>query len=409
MPFQIIRNDITKVKADAIINTANPKVHAGSGTDEAIYEAAGREALLEARERIGELEPGQAAATPAFALDAKYIIHTVGPVWQGGGSGEREILASCYRNALEIADRLGCGSAACPLISAGNYGFPKEEALQTALAAIRAFLEDHEMQVTLVVYDPESFRISEERFGEIESYITDREVKKRLTRRTRRRTGFWNRYELPASDAAGPEEPETTAAKEPMAPMSGTFPRPLGSLMASRAEEPEEEDELSLPDAAGSADIGSEDEKVLYSSVLKAPRPGSRPKAKGAVPKHGTPLKEILLKRQPTFQEHLLRLIDRKGLTDPEVYKRANLDRKLFSKIRSNPNYVPSKKTAVALALALELNLDQTQDLLLRAGLALSPSSESDLLIAYCIEHEIFDLYEVNSLLFRYDQPQLGA
>ena len=160
MPFQIIRNDITKVSADAIVNTANPKPVIGSGTDSAIYAAAGEQLLLAERQKIGELRPGEAAYTDAFGLNARYIIHTVGPIWVDGNHGEREILRSCYDNSLNLADKLGCTSIAFPLISSGVYGFPKDEALSIAYAAIGAFVLTHETLVTLVVLDRNSLRLS---------------------------------------------------------------------------------------------------------------------------------------------------------------------------------------------------------------------------------------------------------
>ena len=178
MPFQIIRNDITKVKADAIVNTANPKPQIGHGTDSAVYEAAGREELLAARQQIGRIDRGQAAYTEAFQLDAKYIIHTVGPVWKDGLSGERAILHSCYETSLELADRLKCRSIAFPLVSSGAYGFPKEEALTIAIDAIRKFLQTHDMKVILVVFDRTALELSESLVGDIEQFIDEQAARK---------------------------------------------------------------------------------------------------------------------------------------------------------------------------------------------------------------------------------------
>ena len=157
MLFQIVRNDITKIKADAIVNTANPKPCVGSGTDSAIYAAAGKEVLLAERKKIGDIEPGTACSTDAFKLDAKYIIHTVGPAWVDGKHGERDILRSCYANSISLAADLNCNSIAFPLIATGVYGFPKDEALNIALAEIGKFLLIHEMKVILVVFDRTSF------------------------------------------------------------------------------------------------------------------------------------------------------------------------------------------------------------------------------------------------------------
>ena len=179
MPFTIIRQDITRVQADAIVNTANPDPQYGEGTDYAIYQAAGEEQLLEERRKIGKITPGEAAVTPALALQAKYIIHTVGPVWQGGESGEMETLASCYRKSLYLAETLRCKSVAFPLISAGTYGFPKEQALQIALDTIRDFCRESEMNVILAVFNKDAFRLSSELLDDVKQYVEDHYVEER--------------------------------------------------------------------------------------------------------------------------------------------------------------------------------------------------------------------------------------
>ncbi len=354
MPLHIIRNDISKVKADAIVNTANPMVAVGAGVDQTIYEAAGWDQLLAEREKIGPMEPGQAAATPAFALDARYIIHTVGPLWRGGDFGERQAVASCYRKSLEIASQLGCESIAFPLISTGTYGFPKDEALRIAIDEISGFLFSHDMTVYMVVYDREAFVISSKAFSDIRTYIEEKDVKPRAARGSRRAAEYYGSYDVSNTSVLvrkGREERRRRRRK---------------------AEEPSDQVMMSpLPEA--SADD----------------------------------LDQLLDRDTDTFQQMLFRLIDRKGMTDPEVYKKANIDRKLFSKIRGNAQYVPSKKTVLALAVALELNMDETIDLLQRAGLALSPSSRFDLIVGYCINHKIYNIFEINTYLFEYDQPLL--
>lgn len=326
MSLEIIRNNITKVSADAIVNTANPEVAIGDGVDRAIYHAAGKEALLEARRQIGVIRPGDAASTPAFGLDAKYIIHTVGPVWQGGDAGEKEILADCYRKSLSIAKDLQCESVAFPLMAAGTYGFPKDAALQIAVSEISGFLFDNEMTVYLVVYNKEAFEISSKAFDDIKSYIDESEVIERESRAMNSRC-------------------ETKGSP----------------VLADMAALPEDD------------------------------------------------LEEQIKHRAPTFQEELFRIIDKKAMDDVDVYKRANIDRKHFSKIKSNPDYNPTKKTAVAFAIALGLNLDETRDLLLTAGIALTRSNTFDIIISYCIEHNITDINQINCLLFDFDQPTLGV
>lgn len=328
MSLEIIRNDITKVSADAIVNTANPEVAVGYGVDSAIYGAAGKDRLLAEREKIGPMRPGDAAYTPAFDLDAKYIIHTVGPVWQGGDAGEKEILATCYRKALGIAGELGCESVAFPLMSAGTYGFPKDAALKIAISEISDFLFNNEMEVFLVVYDKESFEVSGKAFNDIRSFIEEEDIREKQR---------------------------------------------LEKLQMRR--------EMALEQAS----------KMFCSEVVL-----------------NAGIDEMIDHKDQTFQEYLFRIIDRKGLDDKEVYKKANIDRKHFSKIKSNVDYNPTKKTAVAFAIALGLNLDETKDLLLKAGIALTRSNIFDIIIEYCITHNIRDIYEINCILFDYDQPTLG-
>ena len=356
MPLEIIRNDITKVRADVIVNTANPKVAIGAGTDAAIYKAAGAEQLLAERAKIGELRPGEAAYTPAFGLDAKYIIHTVGPAWQGGQSGEIETAAKCYRNSLQIAKELGCESVAFPLISAGTYGFPKDQALKTAVSEISGFLFANDMTVFLVVYNKEAFEVSSKAFSDIKSYIEEKDVKEAKHRSRERELRVLEMFD---------------AMRPASAPRRGKAP-------ASHAP---------VPDS-------------LQSSAILYPTSGAA--------KAGS-IDDAIKTKEETFQQYLFRIIDRKGLSDPEVYKKANIDRKHFSKIRSNPDYNPKKKTVMAFAIALELNLDETKDLLLKAGMALSRSSTFDIIMEYCIENKIRDVYDINCILFKYGQPTLGA
>ena len=363
MPLNIIRNDISRVSADAIVNTANPQVAVGAGVDQAIYEAAGWQQLLAERAKIGPMKPGQAAVTPAFSLDAKYIIHTVGPVWQGGGHGERETVASCYRESLKLADELNCASIAFPLISTGTYGFPKDEALKIAISEISSFLFSHDMMVYMVVYSREAFVISSKAFSDIKCYIEDKDVKPQAygasaDRRRRREARVRRRFE----DIDSCENVSYSAWNCPEAAA------------------------MSVEEELESACL---QEDLVYGKAAE--------------------LDDILNQKNESFQQMLFRIIDRQGMTDPEVYKKANLDRKLFSKIRSNEDYLPKKKTVLALAVALELDMDETIDLLRRAGIALNPSSRFDLIVGYCISHRIYNIFDINTYLFEYDQPLLGA
>lgn len=328
MPFKIVRNNITHVKADAIVNTANPMPVVGGGTDSAVYDAAGREELLSKRREIGEIKPGEARVTDAFALDAKYIIHTVGPVWVDGAHGEAEVLRNCYRNSLELAGKLDCKSIAFPLISTGVYGFPKDEALQIALAEINSFLLKSEMQVVLVVFDRKSFELSGKLLSGIEEYIDENGV-------------------------------DVTVKRE-YGPNSRFHAEYRSNHLSMRELQPAKK------------------------------------------------LSDVLGEAGKSFQDKLFELIDASGMTDVEVYKKANIDRKVFSRIKCKKDYKPSKKTAVSFAIALKLDMAATKDLLGRAGFAFSPSSRSDLIISYFIEQKRYDIYEINTALFEYDEPILG-
>lgn len=334
MPFSIIRNDIVRVRADAIVNAAAPDLLGGGGVDGAIHKAAGPGLLAECR-TLGGCDTGDAKITGAYDLHARYVIHTVGPVWQGGGAGEPALLASCYRTSLQLALDHGCDSVAFPLISAGAFGYPAEQALQVAVETIGGFLLQHELDVTLVIFDPAALRAGSTRFPQIQSYIDDHYVALREDR---------NRRVFRAM---------------------GCAPAPAEVLV----------------------------EACMEASCAPAP----------------DDLEHILREADAGFSETVLKLIDRTGKKDSEIYKKANLDRKLFSKIRGNPDYRPSKATALALAIALELNLQDTRDLLARAGYALSPSYKADLIIEYFIKQGNYDIFQINQALFAFDQSLLGA
>ncbi|MBQ6041606.1 MAG: macro domain-containing protein [Oscillospiraceae bacterium] len=339
MPFQIIRNDITKVSADVIVNTANPRPVFGSGTDSAVYAAAGAEALLAERRKIGDIAPGQAAVTPAFNLSAKYIIHTVGPAWLDGLHGEKDILRACYENTLALAAELRAESIAFPLIATGVYGFPKDEALNIALSEIGKFLLTHEMNVILVVLGTEAFALSEKLVGSIDAYLDEHQVR-------------------------AIENAEYADS------------RVLSEYRRRRAARLSQAGNMSFHSPAGTA---------------------------------AKPLDQVLSDAGDTFQQRLFKLIDASGMDDVTVYKKANIDRKVFSRIRCKADYQPTKKTAVALAVALRLPMQEILGLLACAGLTFSPSDKFDLIITYCVQNGIYDIFEINAVLFQYGQPLLGA
>lgn len=363
MPLKIVRDNIINVRADAIVNTANPEVAVGRGVDFSIYTAAGWDELLAERKKIGPMVPGQTACTPAFGLDARYIIHAIGPAWLDGKHDEKELVAKCYRDSLIKAADLGCGSIAFPLMATGTYGFPKDDALKIAMREISAFLIDHEMEVILVVFDKKAFELSGKLFSDIEEYISDHEV------------------EIIHNDQL--EQASSYAD--------------LDHIRGYRQQE-----------KVFDESFGETTEPVKGAPAEPGINVSEEPASMRVKPISKVPIEELLKQVDKPFRERLIDLIDSKGLKDPDVYKKANIDRKLFSKIMCNADYKPSKPTALALAIALELNMDETLDLINRLGYTLSPSYVFDLIIMYCIEHKINNIYDINCILFEYDQQTLG-
>lgn len=398
MSFKIIRNNIINVSADAIVNTANPEPTYAGGVDSAIYKAAGAKKLLKERKKIGRIEVGNAVSTPAFKLSAKYIIHTVGPVWQGGDFGEREAVRSCYENSLKLAKELGCESIAFPLIATGVYGFPKAEALQIAVSVFSEFLVDSDMEITLVVFDEKSFVLSDKIFSGVEEFIDNNYVTKKV----------YEEYET---------EDETRILLDD--DRRGVGPRLMAARSSASMPESMSERRFQAAEMVPQASLGRKPflkNKKIADSFEEDKETGPQIECEQSeeIAKHignngiHISLDDKVAHIKDTWQENLLHLIDIKGYTDTEVYKRANVDRKLFSKIRSNVNYQPKKITAMAFALALRLNLDETKDFLSRAGYALSPSSMFDLIVEYFIENEVYDIYTINLALFKHEQQLLG-
>ena len=336
MPLIIVRNDITKMPVDAIVNAAKESLLGGGGVDGCIHRAAGPELLAECR-TLGGCKTGDAKITKAYRLPCRYVIHTVGPVWNGGSHGEREHLVSCYQTSLALAKEHNCETLAFPLISSGIFGYPKDQALRVAVDTIGAFLLHNDMTVYLVIFDRKAYQISGKLFADIAEYIDDHYV-----------------------------DAHTDSLRERLRRMNA-------------------------PESYS---------KAICESAM--PMPMMAPKAADG-------LDDLLAHLDAGFSETLLKLIGRSGKKDVEVYKKANVDRKLFSKIRNNPDYKPSKSTAIAFAIALELDLNETRDLIARAGYALSASSKFDVIIEYFIGQKKYDIFEINEALFAFDQSLLGA
>ena len=357
MPLQIIRQDITKFRCDAIVNAANETLLGGGGVDGAIHRAAGPGLLKECR-TLGGCPVGQSKITKGYRLPCKHVIHTVGPVWRGGAYGERELLESCYRTALNLAAEYKCESVAFPLISSGIFGYPKADALRVAVDAIAAFLQGHDMSVYLAIFDKSGYQISKQLFADVQSYIDDHYVDEHtdtVRERARRIAGIPHIF---PSDAAFERNERQSVSESDF-----------------------------VGEAVPMADIAES------ASVTGAP----------------PSLDEMLSQIDESFSQMLLRKIDERGMTDAQCYKKANIDRKLFSKIRSDVHYRPSKPTAVAFAVALELPLDEAKDMLMKAGYALSHSSKFDIIIEYFLVSGNYNIFEINETLFAFDQSLLGG
>ena len=331
MPLEIIRNDITKMTVDAIVNAANESLLGGGGVDGAIHYAAGPELLAECK-ILGGCKTGKAKITGGYKLSAKYVIHTVGPIYEDGKHGEKALLESCYRESLALAKEHNCETVAFPLISSGVYGYPKDQALKVAIDVISDFLLENEMKVYIVIFDKAAYKISEKLFSDIAEYIDDNYVDEHTDYRCE----------------------------------SMRLNMPMQSIMANEICE----------------------SKALF-----------------AEDDLNSKLKQI----DESFSQMLLRKIDEKGMTDAECYRKANIDRKLFSKIRSDVHYKPSKPTVIAFAISLELSLDETEDMLKKAGFALSHSNKFDIIIEYFISKGNYNIFEINEALFAFDQSLLGV
>ena len=364
MPLKIVRNDITKMKCDCIVNPTNNDLYPYGSADLAIHKAAGK-GLLEACGKLGGCSVGQAKITDGYKLPSKYVIHTVGPVWKGGGCGETELLVSCYKSCLTLALENGCRSIAIPLISSGTNGYPKDKVMRVAINAVGSFLLENEMTVYIVVYDKNSYEISGKLFDEITSYINDRYI----------------------------EEYELTECQECMLPPTDDDTADM--FRVSR----------NIDAAAGGGISKSRKKKKLMTTVCPTAASMAMP-----MPCKSKSLEDMLSKMDKGFAETLFEFIDQKGLTDVECYKRSNVDKKTFSKIKCNKDYRPSKVTAVSFAIGLKLSLEETNRLLKTVGLSLSGSNKFDIIIEYFITSGKYEnIYDVNEVLYQFDQVTLGV
>lgn len=341
MPFKIIRDDITKVKADAIVNPVNPEVCIGGGVESAIYQAAGKEKLVEARKELGRLHPGKVGVTEAFNLDAKYIVHVSGLYWKDGNSFEARCLKECYEKALKAVLDKGCKSIAFPLLGTGTYGFPKDIGLDVAVSTFTEFLEEYEMDITLVVFGNDAVNVSGKLVDEVRSFVDDKYVKETLE----------------------------TEYKKDRNIECYALPNERFHLLLK-------EETYDVPDNACTKD------------TLSAKQPGSLEAA----------LKNIY---KESFEKHLQQLINKKGLRNSEVYAAANISKQYFSKLLKG-QVKPSKDKMLALAVGLRLNMDETADFLRIGGYALSPISQTDTVVEYFIRKQEYNVLKINIVLFDY-------
>lgn len=374
MSFKIERNDITKVSADAIVNTANPMPTVGAGTDTAIYKAAGYEELIEERRKIGVIPRGESRATPSFKLEkngVKFIIHTIGVFWQGGSKGETDILRSCYKTSLKTAVDLGCKSIAIPFLATGSYCFPKELALQIAVEEISKFLLENEIDVKLIVYDRKSFKISEKLFSDVEDYL-----QKNLT-----------------------DEDE-----------SDFFSDALKSCKIDSSEDFEEERERIGRKKQAQRIKKRESSPIIGAALTSAEIPVIH-NLESACEATIAPVDvDAFIQKGQTknFQDTLQSLIAERNLPNADIWKKADMDRKFFSKIISTKDYVPKKKPVMALGLALELPLEDFERFLAAAGYAFMPSDRFDLIIKYCVMNKIYNIVKVDMILDDHGQECFG-
>ncbi|MBR6149867.1 MAG: macro domain-containing protein [Lachnospiraceae bacterium] len=490
MPFKIVRNDITKMQVDAIVNPSNPEPVVGTGCETAIYETAGRDTLLEERRHFGSVAEGEVFLTGGYGLPAAHVIHAVSPRFWGGGRGEEERLRSCYRKSLELAAKQGFHSIAFPLLATGGYGYPREEAMGIAAEEIRAFLDRHEMMVYLTVFDEASSALGGKIYPDLEAYIDRHYVEEKLRSEyvgtdfmagaaARGSETVFGTAVLQSAQAPGNavpmrpvDEGRDAAPKQASrnaVPMNVSSPELMAAMTTVKPRDELEPGEEKAPgllrrlltrekktsrSAPGAekpgADQGSKrreapmnkaarfseaatNEAARFSEAAtneaaeflcddlemesheKAPQSSGKAESCDEVSadwdfeKHESALNERMTHLSDTYQQYLFYLIENKGMTNAEVYKRAIVDKKVFAKIKANPEYHPKKMTALCLCVGAKLNLDETKDLLARAGYALSPCDKTDVIFSYFIEHGIYDMIEIDIQLEEHGLPCIIA
>lgn len=370
MGLKIVRNDITKMNTQAIVNTANPKVCVGPGCDRAIYTAAGEEELFNyRREHIGEAREGEVFLTPGFNLQAEYIIHAVSPRFVDGKSGEEDKLRLCYQKSLKLAKEQGITSLSFPLIASGSFAYPKEEAMRIAVDEIQAFLLHNQMEVFLVVFDSVATGLGRNISPDLEAYIDRNYVEQ--AEKAEYNEAVYNRDFYRIREGSGYSSAKLNA------PMASRQNMMSAKPSASRQKE-----------EPGKSLLGSVFKKKASKTLQDEELFDFEP--------HESKLEERMRHMSDTYSQYLMYLIQERNMENAEVWKRAIVDKKIFSKIKNNINYHPNKLTALCLCIGAKLNLDESRDLLARAGYALSPCDKTDIIFSYFIENEIYDMIELD-------------
>ena len=355
MPLKIIRQDITKIKCDAIVNPTNSYMLPSGGADAAIHEAAGPE-LFEYCQELGGCSVGEAKITPAFNLPCKYVIHTAGPKWKGGFAGERVLLRSCYTEAMKLAIENKCRSVAFPLISSGIYAYPKDRVLREAVDVISTFINDYEMDVYILVYDKTSYSISKELYDDVQTYVDNFYVETHL-------------------NVFGDLSDEENYRARRFAKS-----RSKDLVLSTQTEEFVCRETLNSTVDMCDGELGADSLSDMLDNIDKG------------------------------FADTLFYYIDKKGISDVEAYKRSNVGKKTFSKIKCNKDYKPSKITAVSFAIGLRLDIEETRHLLSTVGMCLSRSNKFDVIIEYFIVSGKYKtIFDVNEVLYQFDQSLLGV
>ncbi len=403
MPFRIVRNDITKMNTEAIVNTANDHVSVGTGCDSAVYKAAGYDELLKYREdNIGFVAEGGAFITPGFKLKAKYIIHAVSPLYMGGDQGEEEKLRSCYRKSLQIAKENDIKSISFPLISTGGFGYPKEEGMRIAVDEINAFLLSNEMDIFLVVFDTKATQLGEKIYPGLDAYIDHNYVKEAREEEygdayfssMRPSEPGYDRYLSNAQMVERRTRRNAEAQKRELSDFSVKSVPPVSAVPKAEKQS-----------FTGSIFKKKKTKDIVLDEALSINECCDEAPSFDFEEQHESKLQERMRHMSDTYSEYLMYLIQERNMENAEVWKRAIVDKKIFSKIKNNVNYHPNKLTALCLCVGAKLNLDESKDLLARAGYALSPCDKTDIIFSYFIENEIYDMIELDIQLEEHGLP----